>query len=153
MQQLMHQEQPPPGDPLPLSRLRISLPQPGAADQLTAVVAAAGGKPLPLIPPCQCQRFLHPFLSNGYVFSNRLRRTDLTRPRFKFVVVSICRTSPPLPGLPHYCLVCNIQLNSCRQAKIHSEGKKHYKRVHCLKLCMESNSACSQNSSFSLSVC
>ena len=40
--------------------------------------------------------------------------------------------------LSHYCRVCNIQLNSCRQAKIHSEGKKHCKRVNFLRLCIES---------------
>ena len=42
------------------------------------------------------------------------------------------------PVLSHYCRVCNIQLNSCRQAKIHSEGKKHCKRVNFLRLCIES---------------
>ena len=41
-------------------------------------------------------------------------------------------------ALQHYCRVCNIQLNSCRQAKIHSEGKKHCKRVNFLRLCIES---------------
>ena len=41
------------------------------------------------------------------------------------------------PYLTHYCRVCNIQLNSCRQAKIHSEGQKHSKRLNFLKLCIE----------------
>ena len=40
--------------------------------------------------------------------------------------------------LQHYCRVCNIQLNSCRQAKIHSDGKKHEKRFAYLKFCVES---------------
>lgn len=39
--------------------------------------------------------------------------------------------------LPHYCRVCNIQLNSCRQAKIHSSGKKHHKRLQCIQQCWE----------------
>ena len=43
------------------------------------------------------------------------------------------------PCLLHYCRVCNIQLNSCRQAKIHSEGKKHEKRLSYLKFCLESS--------------
>ena len=42
------------------------------------------------------------------------------------------------PFLSHYCRVCNIQLNSCRQAKIHSEGQKHSKRLNFLRLCIES---------------
>ena len=51
------------------------------------------------------------------------------------------RTSQCLvnPCLLHYCRVCNIQLNSCRQAKIHSEGKKHEKRLSYLKFCLESS--------------
>ena len=35
--------------------------------------------------------------------------------------------------MQHYCRVCNIRLNSCRQAKIHADGKKHVKRLHYLK--------------------
>lgn len=42
-------------------------------------------------------------------------------------------------NLQHYCRVCNIQLNSCRQAKIHSEGKKHDKRLSYLRFCLESS--------------
>uniref|UniRef100_A0A0K2TY20 C2H2-type domain-containing protein n=1 Tax=Lepeophtheirus salmonis TaxID=72036 RepID=A0A0K2TY20_LEPSM len=40
-------------------------------------------------------------------------------------------------AIPHYCKVCNIQLNSCRQAEIHANGKKHDKRLQYLHFCME----------------
>jgi len=43
------------------------------------------------------------------------------------------------PALQHYCRVCNIQLNSCRQVRIHVEGKKHLKRLHYLKMCLETS--------------
>ena len=42
-------------------------------------------------------------------------------------------------NLQHYCRVCNTQLNSCVQAKIHSQGKKHDKRVSYLRFCLESS--------------
>ena len=41
--------------------------------------------------------------------------------------------------LQHYCRVCNIQLNSCRQAKIHTQGKKHEKRLTYLRFCIENS--------------
>ena len=50
---------------------------------------------------------------------------------------SHCLVTPN--NLQHYCRVCNIQLNSCRQAKIHSEGKKHDKRLSYLRFCLESS--------------
>ena len=37
------------------------------------------------------------------------------------------------PNLQHYCRVCNTQLNSCKQAQIHTDGKKHEKRLSYLK--------------------
>ena len=52
------------------------------------------------------------------------------------------------PCLLHYCRVCNIQLNSCRQAKIHSEGKKHEKRLSYLKFCLESSKNPRSNKQF-----
>merc|ERR1739838_1145851 len=39
----------------------------------------------------------------------------------------------------HYCRVCNTQLNSCKQSRIHAEGKKHEKRLAYLKFCFENN--------------
>merc|ERR1712223_1371396 len=41
------------------------------------------------------------------------------------------------PNLQHYCRVCNTQLNSCKQAQIHTEGKKHEKRLSFLKFSLE----------------
>lgn len=38
-----------------------------------------------------------------------------------------------LSNLNHYCRVCNTQLNSCKQVKIHISGKKHQKRFNYLK--------------------
>jgi hypothetical protein len=40
-------------------------------------------------------------------------------------------------NLQHYCRVCNTQLNSCKQSRIHAEGKKHEKRLAYLKFCFE----------------
>eukprot|EP00493_Phyllostaurus_siculus_P015749 UN15992 len=34
----------------------------------------------------------------------------------------------------HFCRVCNTQLNSCKQARIHVAGKKHEKRLAYLKI-------------------
>ena len=42
-------------------------------------------------------------------------------------------------NLQHYCRVCNTQLNSCKQSRIHAEGKKHEKRLAYLKFCFENN--------------
>ncbi len=54
--------------------------------------------------------------------------------------LTACRgPSQPSPTLQHYCRVCNIQLNSCRQARIHQEGKKHQKRLKYLKMCIETS--------------
>ena len=39
--------------------------------------------------------------------------------------------------MQHYCRVCNTQLNSCKQSRIHAEGKKHEKRLAYLKFCFE----------------
>jgi len=74
--------------------------------------------PPPLIEQdiCFCSKFLNPFSSS---FGN----SHLVTPN----------------NLQHYCRVCNIQLNSCRQAKIHSEGKKHDKRLSYLRFCLESS--------------
>ena len=41
------------------------------------------------------------------------------------------------PNLQHYCRVCNTQLNSCKQAQIHTDGKKHEKRLSYLKFSLE----------------
>ena len=45
-----------------------------------------------------------------------------------------CRS---VSNLQHYCRVCNTQLNSCKQSRIHAEGKKHEKRLAYLKFCFE----------------
>ena len=42
-------------------------------------------------------------------------------------------------NLQHYCRVCNTQLNSCKQSRIHAEGKKHEKRLAYLKFCFEND--------------
>ena len=42
-------------------------------------------------------------------------------------------------ALQHYCRVCNTQLNSCKQARIHVAGKKHEKRLAYLKFSLESS--------------
>ena len=39
----------------------------------------------------------------------------------------------------HYCRVCNTQLNSCKQVRIHIAGKKHEKRYNYLKYCIDSS--------------
>lgn len=43
--------------------------------------------------------------------------------------------------LQHYCRVCNTQLNSCKQSRIHVEGKKHEKRLAYLKFCLDTSEA------------
>jgi len=43
--------------------------------------------------------------------------------------------------LQHYCRVCNTQLNSCKQARIHVTGKKHEKRLAYLKFSLETSEA------------
>ena len=76
---------------------------------------------------CFCHRFLNPFGSGlALTTSNGGNNQCLVN-----------------PCLLHYCRVCNIQLNSCRQAKIHSEGKKHEKRLSYLKFCLESTDSAS----------
>ena len=40
--------------------------------------------------------------------------------------------------LKHYCRVCNTELNSCRQTKIHVSGKKHNKRLSYLEYSIKS---------------
>ena len=42
-------------------------------------------------------------------------------------------------NLQHYCRVCNTQLNSCKQVKIHVSGKKHEKRFNYLKYSIETS--------------
>ena len=44
-------------------------------------------------------------------------------------------------ALQHYCRVCNTQLNSCKQARIHVAGKKHEKRLAYLKFSLETSEA------------
>merc|ERR550532_2448419 len=96
---------------------------PPPVSTVTSVPAPSG----PLFDPiydatgvCFCHRFLNPF----------------------GVGASQCLVNP---CLLHYCRVCNIQLNSCRQAKIHSEGKKHEKRLSYLKFCLESTDSIGTN--------
>ena len=48
-------------------------------------------------------------------------------------------------ALQHYCRVCNTQLNSCKQARIHVTGKKHEKRLAYLKFSLETSEAVSNN--------
>ena len=59
----------------------------------------------------------------------------------------LCRNmvgSVPLTSaLQHYCRVCNTQLNSCKQARIHVTGKKHEKRLAYLKFSLETSEAVS----------
>ena len=49
------------------------------------------------------------------------------------------------PALQHYCRVCNTQLNSCKQARIHVTGKKHEKRLAYLKFSLETSEAVNNN--------
>ena len=46
---------------------------------------------------------------------------------------------PVSSALQHYCRVCNTQLNSCKQARIHVTGKKHEKRLAYLKFSLETS--------------
>ena len=48
---------------------------------------------------------------------------------------------PLSAALQHYCRVCNTQLNSCKQARIHVSGKKHEKRLAYLKFSLETSEA------------
>ena len=48
-------------------------------------------------------------------------------------------------ALQHYCRVCNTQLNSCKQARIHCTGKKHEKRLAYLKFSLETSEAVTNN--------
>jgi len=48
---------------------------------------------------------------------------------------------PLTSALQHYCRVCNTQLNSCKQARIHVTGKKHEKRLAYLKFSLETSEA------------
>ena len=48
-------------------------------------------------------------------------------------------------ALQHYCRVCNTQLNSCKQARIHCTGKKHEKRLAYLKFSLETSEAVTSN--------
>ena len=50
-------------------------------------------------------------------------------------------TVPLSAALQHYCRVCNTQLNSCKQARIHVAGKKHEKRLAYLKFSLETSEA------------
>ena len=50
------------------------------------------------------------------------------------------RSAPPHSALAHYCRVCNTQLNSCKQARIHVTGKKHEKRLAYLKFSLDTAS-------------
>ena len=49
--------------------------------------------------------------------------------------------APLSSALQHYCRVCNTQLNSCKQARIHVAGKKHEKRLAYLKFSLETSEA------------
>ena len=48
---------------------------------------------------------------------------------------------PLSSALQHFCRVCNTQLNSCKQARIHVAGKKHEKRLAYLKFSLETSEA------------
>jgi len=68
------------------------------------------------IPACQCSAFLDPYPSPQAHWS---------------------RNVPAHSALAHYCRVCNTQLNSCKQARIHVTGKKHEKRLAYLKFSLD----------------
>merc|ERR1719361_3228026 len=76
------------------------------------------------IPACQCSTFLDPYPSPQAHWS---------------------RTVPAHSALAHYCRVCNTQLNSCKQARIHVTGKKHEKRLAYLKFSLETSEAVNNN--------
>merc|ERR1719340_224894 len=71
---------------------------------------------------CQCNTFLDPYPSGQ---SAQWR--------------SLVGGAPLSSALQHYCRVCNTQLNSCKQARIHVAGKKHEKRLAYLKFSLESS--------------
>ena len=60
-----------------------------------------------------------------------------------FTFRSMGNTPAVSSALQHYCRVCNTQLNSCKQARIHVEGKKHEKRLAYLKFCLDTSEAVS----------
>merc|ERR1719361_3045320 len=79
------------------------------------------------IPACQCSTFLDPYPSPQAHWS---------------------RTVPAHSALAHYCRVCNTQLNSCKQARIHVTGKKHEKRLAYLKFSLDTVSDTSMAASY-----
>jgi len=82
-----------------------------------------------LVTVCQCSAFLDPY-PTGQAAQWR----------------SMVGTAPLTSALQHYCRVCNTQLNSCKQARIHVTGKKHEKRLAYLKFSLETSEAAVNNS-------
>lgn len=77
-----------------------------------------------LVTVCQCSAFLDPYPTGQAA-------------QWRNMVGSVPLTS----ALQHYCRVCNTQLNSCKQARIHVTGKKHEKRLAYLKFSLETSEA------------
>jgi len=77
-----------------------------------------------LLSMCQCSSFLDPFPTPQS---------------------AAWRNMVGSPALQHYCRVCNTQLNSCKQARIHVTGKKHEKRLAYLKFSLETSEAVNNN--------
>ena len=82
-------------------------------------------------------------MKKKYLIFNYLRFPESLKNTFDRCLFIFCfRSGNNLvvpKNLQHYCRVCNTQLNSCVQAKIHSQGKKHDKRVSYLRFCLESS--------------
>jgi len=80
--------------------------------------------PTGLVSVCQCSAFLDPYPSGQS---------------------AAWRNMVGSSALQHYCRVCNTQLNSCKQARIHCTGKKHEKRLAYLKFSLETSEAVTNN--------
>jgi len=81
-----------------------------------------------LVSVCQCAAFLDPYPAGQAA-------------QWRSLVGSV----PLSSALQHYCRVCNTQLNSCKQARIHVTGKKHEKRLAYLKFSLETSEAVSNS--------
>jgi len=112
---------PKPAQHQPSLNVAAMAPAPAPGHLYHPVPGVAGGGEQ---APCQCNTFLDPYPSGQ---SAQWR--------------SLGGSAPMSSALQHFCRVCNTQLNSCKQARIHVAGKKHEKRLAYLKFSLETSEA------------
>merc|ERR1719464_1247979 len=117
---------PKPAQHQPSLNVAAMAPAPAPGHLYHPVPGVAGGGEQ--VAPCQCNTFLDPYPSGQ---SAQWR--------------SLGGSAPMSSALQHFCRVCNTQLNSCKQARIHCTGKKHEKRLAYLKFSLETSEAVTNN--------